>query len=303
MGTLVELTMKEGFIPTVVAYTKDTTVEEAFTTETCSSSSFRYGTFDCAVLSLEGVRQDGQEVMVNLHHNDAIDQLSEIVLITLLELVLIRADKYVELTYWPVDLLSDAWLRITPKKPDSSTHDRSAVDESVDFVDSIMFHETSGIVVTGRVTHAVGHICSRFQDSDTFIQHAKSVRSKHQYPFDTYVETVPLIDYLFRYHVRPGAREKRCSDGRRDSFVTQGCVDTMQGVILPTTSATREAVSSHWRESTLPISMARVEPHSTFGKRRLGLRATLDGVGWHIRAVICEQKEEQPLSALAEFTA
>ncbi|KAF2844542.1 hypothetical protein T440DRAFT_379225, partial [Plenodomus tracheiphilus IPT5] len=216
MGALVQATMKERLIPAVVASSKNTTVVEAFTTETCSSSSFRYGTFDCAVLSFKGVRRDGQEIMVKLHDGDAVDQLLEDVLITLLEIALVPAGKYVEITYWPVDSLSNAWLRIMPKEPKSSSHYKSAVDDSTDFVDGIMFEWFLGVVVTGRITSAVDHIRSGLKDSDTFMQHAESIGSKLQGTLDTHVETVPLTDYLFRYDVGPLARRKRRSGSRRD---------------------------------------------------------------------------------------
>lgn len=299
MGALVRRTMRQGLIPTVVASSKATTVADAFATETCGSSSFRFGTFDCAVLSLEGVRHDGQYVMVNLNDGDAVGRLSEdagaphsLALITLLKIALIPACKYVEMTYWPVSLVSDAWIRITPKGPNSSSHDRSAMDDSTDFVDSIMFDWSLGVVVTGRITSAVDHIRNGLKESDTFVQHAESIGSKLHGKLDTHVETVPLIDYLFRYDVGPVARGKRRSGGRRDSFVTQDCTGAVQDVILSTQSEIRDAVSSHWCESTVPISMARVEPHSTFGRRRPGVRSTLDGVRWHVRAVGCERKKK-----------
>lgn len=74
MGALVQSTMKVGLIPTVVASSKDMTVAEAFATKACGLSSFRYGTFDCAVLSVKGISHDGQELMIRLNDNDAVDQ-------------------------------------------------------------------------------------------------------------------------------------------------------------------------------------------------------------------------------------
>ncbi|KAH8621690.1 hypothetical protein IG631_23567 [Alternaria alternata] len=299
MGALVRRTMMQRLIPTVIASSEATTVADAFATETCGSSSFRFGTFDCAVLSLEGVRHDGQNVMVKLSDGDAIGPLFEdagaphsLALITLLEIALIPACKYVEMTYWPVSLVSDAWLRITPKEANSSSHDKSAVDDSTDFVDSIMFDWSLGVVVTGRITSAVDHIRSGLKDSDTFVQHAESIGSKLQGTCDTHVETVLLIDYLFRYDVGPVAHRKRHSDSCIDSLVTQDRTGGVQDVILFTHSEIRDVVRSHWCESTAPISMARVESHSTFGRRRLGVQSTLDGVRWHVQAAGCERKKK-----------
>ena len=237
--------------------------------------------------------------MVKLNDGDAVGPLSEdagaphgIALITLLEIALIPACKYVEMTYWPVSLVSDAWLRITPKGPNSPSHDKSAMDDSTDFVDSMMFDWSLGVVVTGRITSAVDDLRSGLEDSDTFVQHAESIGSKLHGTLDTHVETVPLIDYLFRYDVGPVAGGKRRSGSRRDSFVTHNCTGAaVQDFILSTQSEIRDAVSSHWSESTGPISMARVEPHSTFCRRRPGVGSTLDGVRWHVRAVGYERKK------------
>ncbi|KAH8622819.1 hypothetical protein IG631_22568 [Alternaria alternata] len=277
MGTLVKVTMDKGLIPAVVARSRNTTVMEAFASETCSSSSFQFATFDCAVLSLK-LQRDGQEIMVQLHDSDAIDQRFDFDQIKLLNIALVPAGKHVETTYWPVDVSSDAQLRMTPKNSQSSTFDRSAVDDSVDFVDGIMFHEELGVVVTGRITDAGHPVCSRFDHSNKFMQHAKSIVSELEPPFDTHVETVPLIDYLFRYDVHPEAQDKRPSSSVQDMILPSECVN--------------DVVGSHWCTSTLPLSLARVEPHSSFGRRRLHARPTLSDVGWHIRAVECGQQKE-----------
>ncbi|KAA8618334.1 FAD binding domain-containing protein [Pyrenophora tritici-repentis] len=146
MEALVQLTKIEGLIPTVIAPSRATTVADAFATATFGSSSFQFGTFDCAVLSLEAVLPDGQYVMAKLGDGDDADRLFEILgapdspaLITLLEIALTPAWGYVEMTYWPVSSVSGARLRMEPKGPNSLILDRAAVDESTDFVDSVMF--------------------------------------------------------------------------------------------------------------------------------------------------------------------
>ncbi|RYO45333.1 hypothetical protein AA0116_g13382 [Alternaria tenuissima] len=90
MGTLVKVTMDKGLIPAVVA----------------SSSSFQFATFDCAVLSLK-LQRDGQEIMVQLHDSDAMDQRFDFDQIKLLNIALVPAGKHVETTYWPVDAFTD----------------------------------------------------------------------------------------------------------------------------------------------------------------------------------------------------
>ncbi|CAG5190259.1 uncharacterized protein ALTATR162_LOCUS12167 [Alternaria atra] len=262
MGALVQATMKERLIPAVVASSKDTTVVEALTTETCSSSSFRYGTFDCAVLSFKGVRRDGQEIMVKLHDGDAVDQLLEDVLITLLEIALVPAGKYVEMTYWPVDSLSNAWLRIMPKEPKSSSHYKSAVDDSTDFVDGIMFEWFLGVVVTGRITSAVDHIRSGLKDGDTFVQHAESIGSKLQGTLDTHVET---RKFLQQQNKPDEIHENEDENGRESVEITASKDEDEK----PTKkqrlhSGLEKGVASSGRLTEKPVLNHRILPENEF---------------------------------------
>ena len=277
MGTLVEMTMKAGLIPTVIAYSKDTTVAEAFATETSGSSSFRYGTFDCAVLSVKGVCRDGQEVVIKLNDGDADASLS-LASITLLEIALIPAGRYVEMTYWPVGCMSGATLRMAPKGPGSLIVDKAAVDEFTDFLDIVMLGPARGFVVTGQFMCTADHVCSPFEKSVPFAQHAESIfRDELKYPGATYVETVPLKDYLFRYHN---------DNAGGDSSTAQDLASPVQNVTLPAEDLRKYVEDSHWKKSTRPISITRAEPHSTFGRRRRGIHGSLDGDRWHIRALV-----------------
>ncbi|KAJ6192066.1 hypothetical protein J3E72DRAFT_204645 [Bipolaris maydis] len=287
MDALVQSTMRVGLIPTVVASSKNTTVLEAFATETCGSSSFRYGTFSCAVLSVNVVVRDVQELTIKLN-DDAIDQhfgnygvLHSLDSITLLEIALIPAGKYVEMTYWPVGSILGATLRMTPKKRRSLIIDRPAVDEFTDLLDVVIFNPSSGAVVTGRFMPAADNICSPFGESTPFVQHAESIYlRKLQHSSESYVETVPLMDYLFRY------------DGCRNSSTTQDEVRMEQNVVVPGESLENHIKETYWKHSSCPISIIQAQPHSTFGRRGFGMWAALDGDLWHLQAFEPTRKEE-----------
>ncbi|OWY49399.1 hypothetical protein AALT_g11067 [Alternaria alternata] len=276
MGTLVEATMGVGLIPTVVPHSRDTTVAEAFVTETFGSSSFRYGTFDCAVLSVKRVCCDGREVVIKLNDGNA-GAPQSLDSITLLEVALISAGEYVEMTYWPVRCVSGAALRMEPKGPGSLIVARAAVDEFTDFLDVVMLGPARGFVVTGRFMYTADHNRSRFAKSVPFVQHVESILyDKLKYPGDVYVETVPLVDYLFRYH--------GCSSGG-DSSRPQDFSGLVQNVTVPAEDLQKYIEDSYWQKSTCPVSITQAEPHSTFGRHGQGIDGSVSGDRWHIRAL------------------
>jgi hypothetical protein len=157
METLAQATLSCGLIPAVVAASRSVTVADAFAATTTASSSFKFGTFDCTVLSLEAILSNGQYVMATTNDRDTSDLLSgsagamhSLALTTLLEIALIPASAYVEVTYWPVFSVSGAMRKTQQLQRDPLILRASAVDSTTDFVESIMFDASSGIVVTSR---------------------------------------------------------------------------------------------------------------------------------------------------------
>lgn len=197
------------------------------------------------------------------------------------------------MTYWPVRDVSGATLRMMPNGPNSLIIDGQAVDEFTNTLDVIMFGP-SGVVVTGLFMPAADHICSFSEKGFCFIQHVESIiLGKLQTPGNTYVETVPLIDYLFRYH--------DC-DHRRDSSVTKQFAMVDQNVILPRESLQSYIEDTYWQASTCPVSICRPEPHSTFRRRGFGMHAALTGDLWHIRVVSCARhKKKKRSSSLVSY--
>lgn len=110
--------------------------------------------------------------------------------VTLLEIQLIEAKKYVELTYYRCNSMRDA-----VKQMQECTD-----DESVEYLDGIVFARDWYAVCAGRFTNdvpknaRVQHFL-RARDPWFYLE-AKKVTKSSSSPV---VEAVPLVDYLFRY--------------------------------------------------------------------------------------------------------
>lgn len=109
---------------------------------------------------------------------------------TLLEVQLIEAKTYVELTYDPVCGIAEAIYKLK----------RATADSSNDYLDGIMYSQDGGVICSGRLTNNVnkGVRIQRFtRPSDRwFYLHAKKLIKRTTSPV---TEAVPIVDYLFRY--------------------------------------------------------------------------------------------------------
>jgi len=109
---------------------------------------------------------------------------------TLLEVQLIEASTYVELTHYPISGIPEAQERIA----------EATKDTSVDYIDGIMFAQDRGVICVGRLTNTVGADIpvQRFTGpSDPwFYIHVERLLKDRIKPV---TEAVPIVDYLFRY--------------------------------------------------------------------------------------------------------
>jgi FAD/FMN-containing dehydrogenase len=298
MEMLVRSTMKRQvamamkLIPNVSAISKTTTVAEAFATATCGSSSFRLGAFDCAVLSLEAVLRDGQYLEAKVGDCDA-DLLLEkiraspsLAAITLFQLALVPATECVELAYWPVSSIEGAIHRMKVGVPNSLVLDEQAMDETIEFVDCIVFHSKSAVVITGRYTSAAAYEnMTRFAEGDSFVQHAKSIYTALGHEKGPKRESIPLIDYLFRYHACTAAplRVKRRSEDRRDSLMPEDPGGASEDVALVARSVAPYVRSLYDSNPIGAVIITPVEPHSRLGVRRFGTETSADKTRWNVR--------------------
>ncbi len=194
MDRLVQATLAHGLVPPVVMEFPGITVGGGFAGTSGESSSFKYGFFDKIVNWIEIVLPNGDIVQASnsklpdLFHGAA-GSFGTLGVTTLLELRLIKAKPYVELTYCAINSPADAVAKI----------DVAAADPSLDYLDGIMFSHTSGVIMTGKLVDNPDSDMKvqRFTHSHDpwFYVHAQRLIQKSK----TATEAVPLTDYLFRY--------------------------------------------------------------------------------------------------------
>jgi len=114
---------------------------------------------------------------------------------TLVEVQLIDAKTYVELTYHPITSMDEGVQRIK----------EATADPSVEYCDGILFSATSGTICTGRLTNTAttpGTPIQRFSRAhdDWFYIHAQKAITRHPSASSPAVELIPIVDYLFRYN-------------------------------------------------------------------------------------------------------
>ena len=113
MGTLARATLCYGLLPAVVPEFPAITVGGAIAGIAGESSSFKHGFVNENVLSLELVLANGELVLADQGNNieELIDGVAgvfgSIAIITLVEIQLVEAKKYVRLTYWPAKSVKD----------------------------------------------------------------------------------------------------------------------------------------------------------------------------------------------------
>lgn len=156
---------------------------------------YRFGFFDRTINWIEIVLPNGEKVTASSTERSdlfygAASSFGTLGVTTLLEVQLIDAKAYVELTYHPVSSISEA-----VEKMEDATD-----DSSIDYLDGIMYSRDSGVVCSGRLTNDVkeGVKIQRFTRSTDrwFYLHAKKLIKGTASPV---TEAVPIVDYVFRY--------------------------------------------------------------------------------------------------------
>ncbi|KAH8601667.1 hypothetical protein B0O99DRAFT_607121 [Bisporella sp. PMI_857] len=195
MDGLVEATLKYGLIPPVVMEFPGITAGGGFAGTGGESSSFRYGFFDRIVNWIEIVLATGEVVKASSNQNSdlfygAASSFGTLGVTTLLEVQLITATTYVELTHYPVFSIAEAQERI----------EVATKDASVDYLDGFMFAKDRGVICVGRLTNKVDEdvpVQGFTRPTDPwFYIHVERLLRKRQ---DPPKEAVPIVDYLFRY--------------------------------------------------------------------------------------------------------
>ena len=196
MDQLVKATLRYGLIPPVVMEFPGITAGGGFAGTSGESSSFKHGFFDNTVNWIEVVLASGDVVAVSDTKSPdlfygAAGSFGTLCITTLLEIQLIEAKIYVELTYLPVYNVFVSIQKL----------EEAIADPSNDYIDGILFSLNRGVIMTGHLTNVPkdGMKIQRFSRARDpwFYLHAKEKLSKNNTNPST--EVIPLEDYLFRY--------------------------------------------------------------------------------------------------------
>ena len=147
MDRLVEETLKYDLVPPVVMEFPGITVGGGYSGTSGESSSFKHGFFDRTVNKVEIVLANGEIVTASESENadlfrGAAGAVGTLGVTTLVEIQLRKAARFVETTYHPVSSMQEAITKL---------QDFTSQSE-FDYVDGIMYSQSHGAIITGRMT-------------------------------------------------------------------------------------------------------------------------------------------------------
>lgn len=147
MDQLVDAVMPHGLLPPVVMEFPGITVGGGFAGTAGESSGFKYGFFDSTVNWIEIVLANGEVVKASrTEYSDlfhaAAGTMGTLGVTTLLEISLIDAQPYVEMTYHPTATIEEA----------TNTMAAATKDHTNDYIDGITFSRTRSVIITGKLT-------------------------------------------------------------------------------------------------------------------------------------------------------
>jgi FAD/FMN-containing dehydrogenase len=179
------------------------TVGGGFSGTSGESSSFRYGAFETTINWIEIVLPTGEVARASKTEKPdlfwgAASAFGTLGVVTLLEVQLRDAKRYVELTYRHIKDFDDVVSVLQAETADDTPND---------YVDAITFSRDSTIVCTGRLVDTLpeGTTPRQFLRARDpwFYVHAQGVEKRLQYHRSATnaveVDYIPLVDYLFRY--------------------------------------------------------------------------------------------------------
>jgi delta24-sterol reductase len=217
MDALVAAALRHGLVPPVVMELPGITVGGGFSGTSGESSSFRYGAFDMTVNEIEIVLPDGTVVGASSKGEradvfwGAASAFGTLGVVTLLEVQLKEAKKYVQLTYTLCASAADSVVRIREE----------CGKEGNDYVDGIVLSKGSTLVCAGRLVDEIPagskirqftrrkdpwfylrgmEVEKQLKKKATNHNTKKSTEdSEDAVVTDVVTDYIPLEDYLFRY--------------------------------------------------------------------------------------------------------
>ncbi|KAF2014750.1 24-dehydrocholesterol reductase-like protein precursor [Aaosphaeria arxii CBS 175.79] len=195
MDRLVEATLPHGLVPPVVMEFPGITVGGGYAGTAGESSSFKFGFFDRTINSVEMVLADGQVVTASDQQNadlfrGAAGAVGTLGVTTLVELQLIKAQKYVKTTYHPTTSVGAAVREARAQTEEEANH----------YVDGILFSKDHGAIITGEMVDELpsGVKPQTFSNpwDPWFYLHVEARTRNASTPI---VDYIPLAEYMFRY--------------------------------------------------------------------------------------------------------
>lgn len=195
LDKLVEATMAHNMIPPVVPEFPGITVGGAAVGTAGESSSFKHGFVDATIDRFQIVLADGTIAFASKEENPELfggipSSFGTLGVITLIEMRLVAAKKYVSLTYHPVTSFPEVISRTV----------ELSKDQNIDFLDNIIFSRTKTALMTGVFSDNPDNQpiqrFSRARDQWFYIHAKRSAFGKTGEPK---TDIIPLADYLFRY--------------------------------------------------------------------------------------------------------
>ncbi|KFZ07365.1 hypothetical protein V501_06502 [Pseudogymnoascus sp. VKM F-4519 (FW-2642)] len=197
MDRLVEATLPYGLVPPVVMEFPGITAGGGFSGTSGESSSFRHGFFNDSIIEVEMILGNGEIIKASaterpdLFHGAA-GALGTLGTVTLMELRLVEAKKFVKTTYLRLNGVSEAIDQVQKETGDLQS----------DYVDGILFSKHHGVVITGQLTNDIPENCpsTTFSDAaDPWLYLHVQQKTENLAPFASVTEYILLAEYLFRY--------------------------------------------------------------------------------------------------------
>ena len=197
MDKLIEATLRHNLIPPVVMEFPGITVGGGYARSAGESSSFKYGYFDHTVDWVEIVLGNGRIVEASREKNPelfkgAAGALGSLGIITLLELRLIPAKRFVRMTYQRTSSIQETIDTI-----EMETHNHEN-----DYVDGVLFSQSHGVVITGKLTDTLpssvrtAQTFSRPWDPWYYLHVLEKTHHPESQPITIYTS---IAEYLFRW--------------------------------------------------------------------------------------------------------
>ncbi|MCJ1376896.1 hypothetical protein MMC20_008141 [Loxospora ochrophaea] len=195
MDRLVATTMKYGLVPPVVMEFPGITVGGGYAGTSAESSSFKHGFFNCTINYVEMILANGDivtasdSVRPDLFHGAA-GAVGSLGVTALVEIRLIEAKPYVEMSYFPIKSIAEGVEKI----------EKLTAENAIDYVDGILFSKEEGAIIAGHLVNDVPKDLpirrfTRARDP-WFYRHVHKIIRRSRSPS---VEYIPLGEYLFRY--------------------------------------------------------------------------------------------------------